>query len=53
MLGFDWDEQKNKVNRTKHGIWFEEAQSVSAIRKDASFMIPSIPSKRIGSSCLV
>jgi|KBSMisStandDraft_5_1062788.scaffolds.fasta_scaffold16402_3 uncharacterized DUF497 family protein len=28
MLRFDWDEQKNKGNRTKHGIWFEEAQSV-------------------------
>jgi uncharacterized DUF497 family protein len=28
MLRFDWDEQKNKSNRTKHGIWFEEAQTV-------------------------
>ena len=28
MLRFDWDERKNKSNRTKHGIWFEEAQSV-------------------------
>lgn len=28
MLRFDWDEQKNRGNRTKHGIWFEEAQSV-------------------------
>jgi len=28
MLRFDWDERKNRVNRTKHGIWFEEAQSV-------------------------
>ncbi len=28
MLRFDWDEQKNRVNRTKHGVWFEEAQSV-------------------------
>jgi uncharacterized protein len=30
MLRFDWDEQKNKSNRTKHGIWFEEARSVFA-----------------------
>jgi uncharacterized protein len=22
------DERKNKANRTKHGVWFEEAQSV-------------------------
>jgi uncharacterized DUF497 family protein len=28
MLWFDWDEQKNKSNRVKHGIWFEEAQTV-------------------------
>ena len=28
MLRYDWDEQKNKGNRRKHGIWFEEAQSV-------------------------
>jgi len=28
MLRFDWDESKNKANRTKHGVWFEEAQSV-------------------------
>ena len=27
MLRFDWDERKNKANRTKHGVWFEEAQS--------------------------
>jgi uncharacterized DUF497 family protein len=28
MLRFDWDEGKNRRNRTKHGLWFEEAQSV-------------------------
>jgi uncharacterized DUF497 family protein len=28
MLRFDWDERKNKANRAKHGVWFEEAQSV-------------------------
>jgi uncharacterized protein len=27
MLRFEWDERKNKSNRTKHGVWFEEAQS--------------------------
>ena len=27
MLRFEWDESKNKSNRRKHGIWFEEAQS--------------------------
>lgn len=28
MIKFEWDEIKNKSNRKKHGIWFEEAQSV-------------------------
>lgn len=28
MLLFEWDEVKNKSNRRKHGIWFEEARSV-------------------------
>lgn len=28
MLRFDWDGRKNKGNRAKHGVWFEEAQSV-------------------------
>ncbi len=28
MLRFDWDERKNRLNRAKHGVWFEEAQSV-------------------------
>lgn len=27
MLRFEWDETKNRSNRTKHGVWFEEAQS--------------------------
>jgi hypothetical protein len=27
-LRFEWDETKNKRNRSKHGVWFEEAQSV-------------------------
>lgn len=27
---FDWDEQKNRKNRAKHGVWFEEAQTVFA-----------------------
>ena len=28
MLQFEWDETKNKRNREKHRIWFEEATSV-------------------------
>ena len=25
---FEWDEKKNRINKVKHGISFEEAQSV-------------------------
>jgi uncharacterized DUF497 family protein len=28
MLRFEWDERKNRSNRTKHGVWFEEAETV-------------------------
>ena len=28
MIRFEWDEQKNRSNRKKHGVWFEEAQQV-------------------------
>ena len=28
MLRFEWDEQKNRRNRAKHKVWFEEAQTV-------------------------
>lgn len=27
-LNFEWDENKNKINKHKHGISFEEARSV-------------------------
>jgi uncharacterized DUF497 family protein len=29
-LRFDWDERKNKSNRIKHGIWFEEFRAFLA-----------------------
>jgi uncharacterized DUF497 family protein len=28
MIRFDWDEKKNRSNRKKHGVWFEEALQV-------------------------
>lgn len=30
MIEFRWDEEKNIINRKKHGVWFEEAQTVFA-----------------------
>lgn len=31
-LNFSWDENKNNQNFKKHGVWFEEAQTVFADR---------------------
>lgn len=28
MIRFEWDENKNSINKKKHGISFEEASSV-------------------------
>jgi uncharacterized DUF497 family protein len=28
MIRFEWDEAKNKANFRKHGIWFEQVESV-------------------------
>lgn len=28
VLRFEWDERKNRINRAKHRVWFEEAQGV-------------------------
>lgn len=28
MVKFEWDDNKNELNRKKHGIWFEEAEQV-------------------------
>ncbi len=27
-LSFEWDEEKNRINQRKHGVSFEEAQTV-------------------------
>ncbi len=31
-MSYTWDELKNLKNHTKHGVWFEEAQTVFADR---------------------
>ena len=28
MYSFEWDDRKNRINREKHGVSFEEAQTV-------------------------
>lgn len=37
-LKFEWDENKNRINKSKHGISFEEAQSI--FYDDDALMIP-------------
>jgi uncharacterized DUF497 family protein len=52
-LVFEWDERKNRANRTKHGVSFEEARSAFLDEDARVFLIRSIPKKRIASFCLV
>jgi hypothetical protein len=39
-MKFSWDEEKNKQNYIKHGIWFEEAQTVWADPLSVEFLDP-------------
>ncbi len=38
MLTFEWDENKNRINKTKHKVSFEEAQTV--FYDDHALLIP-------------
>ena len=40
IVEFEWDDQKNTSNFKKHGIWFEEAQTVWADTKSVEFFDP-------------
>lgn len=39
-MRFEWHEEKNYLNRTKHGIWFEEAQTVWVDPMASEFVDP-------------
>jgi hypothetical protein len=39
-MRFEWDDRKNRVNFRKHGIWFEEAQTVWADPHAVEFFEP-------------
>jgi len=39
-MRFEWDEPKNRINYRKHGIWFEEAQTVWADARSMEFFDP-------------
>lgn len=36
-LVWEWDQRKNKSNYLKHGIWFEEAQTIWADESSIEF----------------
>lgn len=39
-MRFEWDDGKNTANFDKHGIWFEEAQTVWADRSATEYFDP-------------
>ncbi|MBY0314882.1 MAG: BrnT family toxin [Bdellovibrionales bacterium] len=39
-MKFDWDDTKNRINQKKHGVWFEEAQTVWADEYSIEFFDP-------------
>ena len=49
-LIFEWDDKKSASNKRKHGVSFEEAQTVFLTKTPLNLMIQIIPSKKKGSS---
>jgi uncharacterized protein len=39
-MRFEWDEVKNALNFEKHGVWFEEAQTIWADPQATEFYDP-------------
>ena len=39
-MKFEWDENKNRSNFKKHGVWFEEAQTIWADVESVEFFDP-------------
>lgn len=37
-MQFEWDDRKNRANFNKHGVWFEEAQTVWADARSIEFL---------------
>ena len=33
-INFEWDEQKNTINKRKHGLSFETAREMGSVPKD-------------------
>lgn len=39
-MRFEWDEPKNTINKAKHDVWFEEAQTIWADSHSVEFFDP-------------
>ena len=39
-MRFEWDENKNNANHQKHGVWFDEAQTIWADEASREFFDP-------------
>ena len=39
-MKFEWDENKNRSNFKKHGVWFEEAQTIWVDAESVEFFDP-------------
>ena len=39
-MRFEWDESKNRSNYKKHGVWFEEAQTIWIDSESVEFFDP-------------
>ena len=39
-MQFEWDENKNRSNYKKHGVWFEEAQTTWVDSESVEFFDP-------------
>ena len=39
-MRFEWDEDKNRSNFKKHGVWFEEAQTIWVDSESVEFFDP-------------
>ena len=50
-LKFSWDNRKNKANQKKHGISFEEAQTIFFDENAVEFFDPDHSKARTGFSC--
>lgn len=48
MIRFEWDENKNEINKKKHKISFEEAKRYFMTKKRLSLTTLSIQKRRTG-----